>query len=525
MSMLSSSTRRVVCTAALMGVPFLLSACGGGAGSSTEAVSPATASPTSDAAALAAVLPASTASAVSTATTPPATVAAVATATTVSTIKWGTATRPFAANSPWNSRPLSAKLSNIGIPPSQYFPAVQAGAYSTGVFTAASTDSAVEVQGPVGAAGIWNPDAQQMQASVTIPRWPASAVPASGSDGHCDIIDPATGVIHSFWQLKNDGGVWRATQYAWSSLKGRGWGDPAHYFQGARAAAVPTSAGLIRKHEVSDGDTVFRHALAMSLTYNGLAATPGHAFPATAADHDAATTNSGAIPEGALVMLPSTFDTSTITSPRLRRVADTLKRYGAYVVDRNVGTPFVIYAEIGADFDLHDGGWNSSVAADLDRVRQGLRMVESAAAWLDGNGALTVFNKNLNLLSMRGPWRLQSGATLGVFNSWRQGVVFPAMSSKVVQVNTSGSGLSKVAWALPQPGKAYKITVKASGGGQFRFVLSNCTDKTKTIDSGVMDNAGTFQFTWPASYCYSSVYAISGLNQASTVSASLVKMP
>ncbi len=56
-------------------------------------------------------------------------------------------------------------------------------------------------------------------------------------------LDPDT-----FWQLKQQTGNGSATQYAWTRLNGSGWGDPAHYFQGARAAAVPTAAGLIRAH-------------------------------------------------------------------------------------------------------------------------------------------------------------------------------------------------------------------------------------------------------------------------------------
>jgi len=526
MSKLYSSTWRAVRGVALMGLPLLLGACGGGSGSTDQTATPVE-TPAQPAAVIAPVTTAGTvtsaASSATVATVPAATVAAVTTPRTSS--KWGTAARPFAANSPWNSRPINPTLTDIGIPSAQYFPAVQAGAYSTGVFTAAATDGPMEVVGHVGSSGVWNPDAQQTQPSVTLPRWPSAALPATGSDGHCDIVDPIAGVIHSFWQLKNDAGVWRARQYAWTSLKGRGWGDPAHYFQGARAAAVPSSGGLIRSHEVGDGDIMFRHALAMSLTYNGLSATTTHVFPATSADTTAATTNTGSVPEGALMMLPQTYDTSTIASPKLRRVAETLKRYGAYVVDRNYGTPFVIYAEIGADFDLHEGGWNHAVGLELERIRQALRMVGSASSWVDGDGRPTSFNKNLNMLSMRGPWRLQTGAVLGVFNTLKQAVEFPALPTKVVQVNNNGTGLSKVSWAPFQAGMTYKITAKTTGGGQFRFVLNHCTDKTQNIDTGVLDDAASYQFVWPASYCYSSVYAINGVNQASTVSASLVKMP
>jgi hypothetical protein len=438
---------------------------------------------------------------------------------------WGTALKPFSADSPWNSRPVSPVLSSVGVPTSDYFPGVEEGAFSTGVFVASSTDSAMVVQ-PLYGSGMWDPDTYENRPSITIARWPASALPASGSDGHCDIIDPVSGVIHSFWQLKNVNGVWRAAQYAWTPLKGRGWGDPAHYYQGARAVGVAALGGLIRKHEVADGDTLYRHALSMSLTFNGLSPSPTYQFPATSADADAAKVNTGQVPQGALLMLPASFDTSTIASAKLRKIAETLKTYGGYVVDRNGGTPFVIYAEIGANVNLHEGSWNGVVASDLDRIRAALRMVASTSSWLDGDGQPTTLQKSWNLLSMRGPWQLSSGATAGSFNTWSQQMEFTtAATSAVTMVNSNGTGLSQTSWAKPEAGKTYKLTSKATGGARLRLVLTNCTDATKTIDSGQLPDAASFQFVWPASYCYSSVYAISGVNQASAVSGELVKLP
>ena len=81
--------------------------------------------------------------------------------------------------------------------------------------------------------------------------------------------------------------------------------------------------------------------------------TADYVFPATAADGNAATTNTGRIPEGALMMLPYNFDVSQIANPAVRKVAQTLKVYGAYVVDRNVGVPFTIS---GTGFGAYNGG-------------------------------------------------------------------------------------------------------------------------------------------------------------------------
>lgn len=217
---------------------------------------------------------------------------------------WSSFLRPFAVDSPWNSRPVSPKLDVQVLPPSQFPPDFAEGVFSTGVFMAQQSDGAVTVTGLSSNPGLYDADAVAFH-DVTIAHWPSSVMPAAGSDGHADIVDTASGVIHSFYRLKNDSGQWRAAQYAWTPLDGRGWGDLAHYFQGSRAAGVTPTAGLIRTHEVADGDTMYRHALAMSLTFSGLSANPPYVFPATSADSNAADSNTGAVPEGALMMLPT----------------------------------------------------------------------------------------------------------------------------------------------------------------------------------------------------------------------------
>ena len=68
----------------------------------------------------------------------------------------------------------------------------------------------------------------------------------------------------------------------------------------------------------------------------------GSRLASASADGGAEKSNSGQIPEGALLMLPAGFDTRRISTPALRKIAETLKRHGGYVVDRNEGTPFVI---------------------------------------------------------------------------------------------------------------------------------------------------------------------------------------
>ena len=179
---------------------------------------------------------------------------------------FGTFEKPFAADSLWNSYPVEPVLSDYQIPPaSGYTPAVQTGNYSTGFFLAKYTDGPVTVKAETPSKGLADVDAEAYVPSVRIPHWPENVVPAAGSDGHADIFDPSTGIIHSFFHLRNVNGEWTASVYAWAKINGTGWGDPAQWYKGVRATGVPAVAGLIRKHEIEDGDTMYRHALTKSL--------------------------------------------------------------------------------------------------------------------------------------------------------------------------------------------------------------------------------------------------------------------
>lgn len=435
---------------------------------------------------------------------------------------WGSFEAPFAADSPWNSRPLAPRFGDFGIPKSDYSPSVAEGTWSTGVFLASGDDPAVTVIGPAGSKGVWDPDAG-LHREIRVPRWPEGVVPASGADGHADIVDALAGVVHSFFKLRQVDGQWVAAQYAWSPLGGRGWGDPAHYFQGARAVGVPASAGLMRKHEIDDGAPLYRHALAMSLTYTGLAADPPYVFPATSADRDAATRNTGRIPQGALMMLPPDFDVDRLGTPALRKVAQTLKTYGAYVVDRNHGTPFVIYVENGAGFNLHRGGWNTVAAADLERIRLGLRQVVAVGGWVDGDGRPFAPQTNLNLLSMRGYWHRLSGTVSGAFDTWQQAVVFPPTVSPAVMINSSGRSMHPVAWALPVAGQRYRLTAIATGGARLRLQLRDQASRATVYDSSELADGEVAEFTWPAATVVPVLTVTSGVDTASSVRGELVR--
>lgn len=440
-------------------------------------------------------------------------------------LQFGSFNYPFAANSPWNIRPINPTFKTFEIPKSSYFPAISSGAYSTAAFLAKPTDAPMVVYGKT-SNGVWNPDAEKYQPSITIPHWPADTFPATGSDGHADIIDEQAGIIHSFWQLKKVGDKWTTQLYAWMPLKGRGWADPAHYYQGGRAVGIPSIAGIIRKHEVDDGKPTYEHALALSLTYNALSPNPTYVYPATSADNNAATTNYGQIPEGALLMLPSNYDSSKVASPALRKVIETLKKYGAYVVDRNDGTPFAIYVENGSTFKMSNLAWDNAVANELQRIRGSLKQVVGASSWIDGAGKATVspliVPQDLNVLSMRGNWIKSSGEVIGTFDTLTQSLVFPVTNKvKTVMTNSSGRSLTSVNWAKREAGKEQKFTVKATGGATLSMTVysgSNVVLKTASLGNGE-----SARFIWPNGG-WITLTATSGLGQASSVSGELVNV-
>jgi len=446
-------------------------------------------------------------------------------------VAYGSFLRPYAADSLWNARPVGPVFGTFVIPKSRYSPTVASGAYSTGVFLAAATDPPVTVIGSRSTSsktvGVADPDNGPGR-TITIPRWPAGVLPAVGTDGHADIVDPVTNTIHSFWYLRNVDGQWKAAMYSWSTLSGTGWGDPAHHYQGARAVGIPPTAGLIRKHEVRDGQAMYSHALAMSLTFNGLAngkSGPAYVFPATAADNSASA-NTGAIPQGALMMLPPDFDSSGIVNPDLKKIVETLKVYGAYVVDRNTGTPFVIYVENDAGFRLMPKGWDNTIAGQLDQIRAGLRQVVSAQDWVDGNGKSMAdairAQRNANILSMRGPWQRQSGTAAATYDQATQSLVFDATTTRTVQVNAANTGLTRVRWAVPAPGTDVKFTVSATGGATLR--LQVFADGKLRHDSKDLADGQSLRFSWPAD-AKLTLTATSGNNGASSVKAGLVRVP
>lgn len=405
---------------------------------------------------------------------------------------FGTYQKPFAADSLWNSYPVNPVFDTWEIPATTWNPAIQGGAFSSGIFEAKATDGPMLIYPVAGATGVVDTDTEMRTPTYTIPHWPANTAPATGGDGHADIIDASLNRIYSFSNLKkNAEGKWTATRVSWTPLTGSGWGDPAHYYQGSRAAGPAPTGGMIRIAEANDGKPMYDHALSMSLDFTGLlAGEDRYTYPATAADTPVpGKPNTGRIPEGARVMLPPNFDLSKITDARLLKVARTLMKYGAYVVDRNDNTPFVIYVEIGAP-------WSNSPPDQLNLVRKSLRRVLGQSGHIDGNGKPRVPESRVNLLSLRGAWTLIDGVgSQGVYDTFSQSLVWGTTTTRpMTQINYSNWGLGRVANKFPKAPKRYKLYVESTGGTTMSMTMQVGTVKTETLQLG---NGQSQTVVWP----------------------------
>ena len=164
------------------------------------------------------------------------------------------------------------------------------------------------------------------------------------------------------------------------------------------------------------------------------------------------------------------FDTGKITNPNLRKIAETLRVYGANVVDRNVDTPFAIFVGNGADFSLTPKGWDNAVAGQLDLIRAGLRQALSANDWVGVTDKSIASAKapKINILSMRGPCYKQSGTAVATYNTDNQQLEFAAGGTEATYVNANNTGMTKVTWAMPVAGSTIKLSSLTSGGASLR---------------------------------------------------------
>lgn len=170
---------------------------------------------------------------------------------------------------------------------------------------------------------------------------PPGARPAAGSDGHLVVWQPHSDRLWEFFQLRREGGGWRAS---WGGAMRHASTDPGVYnsrawpgsqpWWGASASSLSIAGGLITFEDLEHGE--INHALAISLPEVRAGA---YASPARRSDGNSP--NSLALPEGAHLRLDPRLDLASLHLPRLTRiVAEAAQRYGIFVRDRAADVTF-----------------------------------------------------------------------------------------------------------------------------------------------------------------------------------------
>jgi hypothetical protein len=204
-----------------------------------------------------------------------------------------------------------------------------------------------------------------VKGSVQVPLKP-EFVASAGSDGSLIVINTDTGDEYGFWQLKNNGGSWSATNGSHYSIKWDGSpGDGNDRAFTSRGAGLPYGAGIVKAWEVKQGR--IDHALAMALG-GAVKAGTSHVFPATKSD---GTGGAGGVPEGSRYQLDPSINVNTMcgSSPVALMMARAMQKYGVYVVDNSGRTKIFVEGNPSANW----GGTltaNTPYCIPVDKLRR-----------------------------------------------------------------------------------------------------------------------------------------------------------
>ena len=170
---------------------------------------------------------------------------------------------------------------------------------------------------------------------------PAGARPAGGSDGHLVVWQPHSDRLWEFFQLRREGGGWRAS---WGGAMRHASTSPGVYnrlawpgsqpWWGASASSLSIAGGLITLEDLEDGE--INHALAISLPE-----VRADTYASPARRSDGTSPSPLALPEGAHLRLDPRLDLASMHLPWLTRlIAEAAQRYGIFVRDRAADVTF-----------------------------------------------------------------------------------------------------------------------------------------------------------------------------------------
>ncbi len=426
----------------------------------------------------------------------------------------------FSAQSPWNLTPVAPVLGKDVVPASKQKPWIEEAAYASKIFVAKAGDAPVTVRAKQIANALEGAD-------VLIPRFPADTLPATGTDGHCEIVDGDD--LHSFFGLRKPASEWICDKYAYSSVSGSGWGTVANP-DNSRAAGCATVGGLLLKSE--RGMDVVPHALAIGLDKNGIKAGP--VWPATLEDY--AGGYSGPFPIGSLLMLPPSFDTEVLALTESRTIARTLKLYGGRAVDATQHT-MNIYAEIGSGWNQSyvNGKYSQVFDPDMQAIKAALRQVVSQDGWKDRDGKpfTPTPPRSTNLLSMRGPWKAYPGSKMFGRYDARSDLYQCEATTEALAIQqslwthdeTDKFGWQKSCWNLnPEAGATYIARAIGEGGITAKMQVKKQDYKATYIATDKLAPGQSATIVWPTELgTVTEVYIDKGKGAGANIRLELVK--
>jgi len=304
--------------------------------------------------------------------------------------------RPFADDSPWNSRipadpaidPDSAAMIADWAISSPFGPHLDVNmtGYSIPRFDAQPSTPTYLVTCDLGGLGFASSDG--FDATATIPI-PGDAAPDPQSDHHMLILDRAAELEWGMWNVSGGGSSWHCGVGASIDLLGSGVrplaeNNPTWWTShGPGACGFPLVAGLIRVEEVQAGR--IDHALVVAYPHIRAGWYRSPASTAQARIGDDAISTRG-IPCGGRIQLDPTIDVTQLgLSPGGVAVARALQEYGAYVGDYSGAMS--LYAENSSSALAEwNGGLLDTYELDGKIDLGSFRVLELGTLYDNGNG-------------------------------------------------------------------------------------------------------------------------------------------
>jgi hypothetical protein len=200
--------------------------------------------------------------------------------------------------------------------------------YSVPIYTVAANQPRVRIKLDDG----YTP----LQRDFTSVPLPWNAMPASGTDRHLTVVQPATDTLWDFWRLSRAADGWHAR---WGGKMVGVSSNPGYFAAplGATASGLPLLGGLMRVGELRSGH--IDHALAI-----GIPNVKAGSFVWPAQRTDGNSTSPAAIPEGTRFRLDPAVDVNALgLPPAARTIALAAQRYG--IVVRDVAGAVTFYGE------------------------------------------------------------------------------------------------------------------------------------------------------------------------------------